>query len=252
MNMRRLLLTALLLTALLLSGGVQPPPLTAQLPSSGLTRRNASQLADEPGTITVEGLLPKPVVVKIPAEVTIYYHSDLQRPLGTMAAGTIVTLVALGDTAYRVRGRARHGDVAGWLKPADVIHPDPNLHANLKKVYDRQIQVQALIAKNEVALGMTQDEVRQSLGKPTRTTRKVTPQGRDDAFEYAVFERVPQTVTGRDAIGRIVQSIVYVKVETGTLSIHFKDDVVDTIEEKKGNPLGNGGIKIVVPPVFVW
>jgi hypothetical protein len=241
----------LLAPALLLLGCCLPPSSPAQVnPSS--SRRGASQLADEPGTITIEGLLPKPVAVKIPKEVTVYYNADLQRPLGTMAAGTIVTLVALGETAYRVRGRARHGDVAGWLKPADVIHPDPNLHTNLKKVYDRQVQVRDLIANNEVALGMTQDEVRQSLGKPTRTSSKLTAAGRDDTLEYAVFERVPQTVTGRDALGRIVQSIVYVKVETGTLSIHFKNNIVETIEEKKGSPLGNGGVKIVVPPVFVW
>lgn len=239
--------------ALLLLGSLASlTPSAAQLPTNTLTRRNTSKLADEPGTITVEGLLPKPVVVKIPAEATIYYNADFQRPLGTMAPGTIVTLVALGDTAYRVRGRARHGDVSGWLKPTDVIHPDPNLHANLKKVYDRQIQVQDLIAKKEVALGMTQDEVGLSLGKPTRTSSKLSAQGRDDTFEYAIFERVPQTVTGRDAIGNIVQSIIYVKVETGTLSIHFKDAIVDSIEEKLGHPLGNGGIKIVVPPVFVW
>lgn len=241
------------MTALLLLGSLASlTPSAAQLPPNTLTRRNTSKLADEPGTITVEGLLPKPVVVKIPAEATIYYNADFQRPLGTMAPGTIVTLVALGDTAYRVRGRARHGDVSGWLKPTDVIHPDPNLHANLKKVYDRQIQVQDLIAKKEVALGMTQDEVGLSLGKPTRTSSKLSAQGRDDTFEYAIFERVPQTVTGRDAIGNIVQSIIYVKVETGTLSIHFKDAIVDSIEEKLGHPLGNGGIKIVVPPVFVW
>ena len=239
--------------ALLLLGSLASlTPSAAQLPPNTLTRRNTSKLADEPGTITVEGLLPKPVVVKIPAEATIYYNADFQRPLGTMAPGTIVTLVALGDTAYRVRGRARHGDVSGWLKPTDVIHPDPNLHANLKKVYDRQIQVQDLIAKKEVALGMTQDEVGLSLGKPTRTSSKLSAQGRDDTYEYAIFERVPQTVTGRDAIGNIVQSIIYVKVETGTLSIHFKDAIVDSIEEKLGHPLGNGGIKIVVPPVFVW
>lgn len=241
-----------IVTALLLMGSVYPERVTGQLPLNGLPRRNSSKLADEPGTITVEGLLPKPVVVKVPNEATIYYHSDFQRPLGSMAPGTIVTLVALGDTAYRVRGRARHGDVAGWLKPTDVIHPDPDLHANLKKVYDRQIQVQALIAKNEVALGMTQEEVRESLGKPTRTTSKLTPFGREDTVEYAVFERVPQTVTGRDALGRLVQTIVYVKVETGTLSIHFKDNIVDTIEEKKGHPLGGGGIKIVVPPIILW
>lgn len=215
------------------------------------TPGGSSGLADEPGTISVEGLLPKPVVVKVAAEATIYYHADLQRALGSMAPGTLVTLVALGDNAYRVRGRARHGDVAGWLRPTDVISPVPDLQANLKKIYQRQMEVRALIAQNEVALGMTQAEVRESLGKPTRTSRKLTQAGREETLEYAVFERVPQAITGRDPLGNIVQSIVYVKVETGTLSVHLKDDLVDSIEEKKGNPLGNGGVKIVVPPILL-
>jgi hypothetical protein len=218
----------------------------------GQTRRasNTSSLPDEPGTITVEGLLPKPVIVKVAQEATVYYHADLQRPLGAMAPGTVVTLVALGDNAYRVRGRARHGDVAGWLRPADVISPDPDLHENLKKVHARQLQVRELIAKNEVALGMTAEEVRLSLGKPTRSNSKLTAFGREDTLEYSIFERVPQTITGRDALGNIVQSIVYVKVETGTLSISLKDNLVDAIEEKQGSPLGGGGVKIVVPPII--
>ncbi len=245
MNPCRLLLTGLVLALSL------PVPALAQLPTSGLAGRNGSKLADEPGTITVEGLLPKPVVLKVATECTIYYHSDLQRALGSMAPGTIVTLVAIGDTAYRVRGRARHGDVAGWLRPADVISPDPDLHENLKRVHARQMQVRALIANKEVALGMTMDEVRESLGKPTRTSSKVSTFGREDTLEYAIFERVPQTVTGRDAFGRIVQSVVYVKVETGTLNVQFKDNVVETIEEKQGNPLGGGGVKIVVPPIVI-
>lgn len=229
-----------------------PVPLPAQLPlGGGLARRAESRLADEPGTITIEGLLPNPVIVKVAHEATIYYHSDLQRPLGSMAPGTVVTLVALGETAYRVRGRARHGDVAGWLRPTDVISPDPDLHENLKKVYARQKQVRELIANKEVALGMTLEEVRESLGKPARTSSKVTAFGREDTLEYATFERVPQAVTARDAFGRIIQSIVYVKVETGTLSVQLKDNIVEAIEEKQGNPLGGGGVKIVVPPILL-
>jgi hypothetical protein len=45
----------------------------------------------------------------------IYYQGDMQRALGAMAPGTPVLLVAMTDTAYKVRGRARHGDVAGWI-----------------------------------------------------------------------------------------------------------------------------------------
>jgi hypothetical protein len=65
-----------------------------------------------------------------------------------------------------------------------------------------------------------------------------------------MYEKVPQVTTGRDAFGQIVQTIVYVKVEVGTLSLSFKDNVVDEIEETKGNPLGNGGVQIVPAPIL--
>jgi len=48
-----------------------------------------------------------------------------------------------------------------------------------------------------------------------------------------------------------VQTVVYVKVEVGTLSVSFKDGVVSEIEETKGNPLGGGGVQIIPPP-FVF
>ena len=137
------------------------------------------------------------------------------------------------------------------MPKADLQSSDPNLHDNLKKLFERQQKVQALIAANEVALGMTVDEVEQSLGKPSRRSSRVTAAGREDSLEYSTYDRVPQVVTGRDPLGRIVQSVVYVKVETGSLSVTFKDRIVTAIEEKKGNPLGNGGVKIVVPPVIL-
>jgi hypothetical protein len=61
---------------------------------------------------------------------------------------------------------------------------------------------------------------------------------------------VPQTTTGRDAFGQLVQTVVYVKVEVGTLAVNFKDGVVSEIEETKGNPLGGGGVQIIPPPLF--
>jgi hypothetical protein len=210
-----------------------------------------SRLATEPGTISVEELLPRPLVLPVgQQEATIYYQSDMQRVLGTMAPGTRVTLVGLSDTAYRVRGRARHGDVSGWMRPQDLVMPAPDTADNLRKLYERQLAVDELIASREVALGMTSEEVKQALGRPSRTRRKQTAFGNEEVLEFATFERVPQVVTGRDGFGNLVQSIVYVRVETGTLSVTLKNGVVEEIEETKGNPLGGGGVKIVVPPLF--
>lgn len=214
--------------------------------------RNKSSLQTlDPGTFSVEGMTPKPVVVKVQLEAPVYPSSKLQGALGSFAPGTLVTLIAMSDTAYRVRGRARHGDVAGWVRQTDVISPDPNLATNLKKLHERTAKVEELIQNHQVALGMTSQEVQASLGKPSRTSAKVNAQGKEEKLEFSIYDRVPQTTTGRDAFGNLVQTVVYVKVEVGTLGVSFKDGVVSEIEETKGNPLGGGGAQIVPPP-FVF
>ncbi len=211
----------------------------------------ATGIAPEPGTISLEGVLPQPVRLVVRADAIIYYHATFDSALGNMAAGTVVTLAGLSETGYRVRGRARHGDVAGWMKIADLQSKDPLLHEKLKAFYERQKQISELVGNHQVALGMTLDEVQQSLGKPTRKSSRVTAAGREDKVEYAVFEKVPQVMTGRDPYGQLVQSTVYVKVEVGTLSISFKSGVVEAIEETKGNPLQGGGVKIVPIPIIL-
>jgi hypothetical protein len=71
--------------ALLLMGSAYPERVTGQLPLNGLPRRNASKLADEPGTITVEGLLPSLSWSRSPKKPPSIINSDFQRPLGSMA-----------------------------------------------------------------------------------------------------------------------------------------------------------------------
>ncbi|MBE7495066.1 MAG: hypothetical protein HS117_08985 [Verrucomicrobiaceae bacterium] len=216
-----------------------------------LAKPRPSTLPQEPGTFSVEGLTPKPILVRIQAETPVYTTNKFERAIGSFAPGVPVTLVAMSDTAYRVRGRARHADVAGWVKQADVLSRDPMLADKLKKLFERTQQVAELIKNNQVALGMTSEEVQASLGRPTRTSAKINAAGKQERLEYAMFEKVPQVTTTRDAFGQLVQTVIYVKVEVGTLALSFKDGVVDEIEETKGNPLGAGGVKMVpVPIVF--
>lgn len=213
-------------------------------------RRPTSRLAVEPGTIHVEDILTKPVILKVVSDAPIYVSSKLDRAIGSMMPGTLVKLVAISDTAFRVRGKARHGDTSGWLRAADVLSPDPNLVPNLKKLHERQTKVEELITAHQIALGMTSEEVLASMGKPSRKSSKLSAAGKDEKFEYVIFERIPQYNTSVDAFGRAVQTVTYIKVETGSLSVNFKNDIVDTIEETKGNPLGGGGVKIVPGPVI--
>jgi hypothetical protein len=39
-------------------------------------------------------------------------------------------------------------------------------------------------------------------------------------------------------------------METGNLTVTLKDDVVESVEETKGHPLGSGGVKIVPAPMI--
>ncbi len=226
---------------------------SAQFSSSTRKSTKSTLLAPEPGTIDVEDLLKKPVTLKVLQESPIYTRSTMQQALGSMPPGTLVKLVGLSDTGYRVRGRARHGDVSGWMRLQDLLSPDPNLVPNLKKLHQRQTEVEALIAAKQIALGMTGEEVQASLGKPNRKSSKLSNAGKDETLEYVVYDRIPQYNTGFDALGRPVQTVVYIKVETGSMSVNLKENVVESIEETKGNPLGTGGVKIVPGPViFGW
>lgn len=222
--------------------------------SSATAQTNRSRLAErtDPGAIYVEDILPKPVRLSVAADSVIYYQSDMQRALGSMAPGTLVQLVAMSDTGYKVRGRARHGDVAGWMRMADLRAPDPQLPEKLKAFYARQKKVDELIAKKQVALGMTAPEVEASLGRPTRKSSKISAAGREEVLEYSIFEKVPQVTTGRDSLGNLVQTTIYVKVEVGRLTISFQNYAVSEISESMGNPLGTGGVKIVPGPIMVF
>ena len=220
----------------------------AQFPVTSSSRNKSSLQSLEPGTFSVEGMTPKPIVLKVQLEAPVYPTSKFQGALGSFAPGTLVTLIAMSDTAYRVRGKARHGDVAGWVRQADMLSADPNLATNLKKLYERTKKVEELIQNHQVALGMTNQEVQASLGKPSRTSAKVNAQGKEEKLEFSIYDKVPQTTTTTNGFGQLVQTVIWVKVEVGTLGVSFKDGVVSEIEETKGNPLGGGGVQTVPAP----
>jgi hypothetical protein len=100
---------------------------------------------------------------------------------------------------------------------------------------------------------MTLDEVKASLGTPNRKSARVTANGREETYEYSVYKTIPQYTNGRDSFGNLVQSVTYVKVETGRLTVLFHGGSVGEIQESQGNtPLAGAAIKIVPAPVNVF
>lgn len=205
----------------------------------------------EEGAIYLEDLLVKPARLATIADAPIYYHNDLARYLGTLRKGQIVELQAITDKAYRVRGVAQQGQVAGWVDPKYLNPLKKDFVDNLKQNAARLEQVKALIAKNEVAINMTPEEVQQALGKPTKKTSHVDAGGRQDIWEFIRYERVPQETVGRDFNGNLVSTITYIKVPTGKLAITFANNLVSALEQTEGSLEKGAQPKIVSAPFAV-
>ena len=208
----------------------------------------AGAVIREPGAIYLEDLTPKPVKLAMLAPAPIYYQSDMARYLGTLRKGQLVELQAVGDHAYRVRGQAQQGQVAGWVDPKNLSPLKKEFLSALKQNADRQTEVNALIARNEVAINMTPEEVSASLGKPAKTTSRLDAAGREEIWEFVRYERVPQSVTGYDSAGRLVTRTVYVKVPAGKLAVTFGNNLVSALEQIEGTFARDARVKIVAAP----
>jgi len=205
----------------------------------------------EAGAIYLEDLLVKPARLATVADAPIYYHNDLGQYLGTLKKGQIVELQAVTDKAYRVRGMAQQGQVAGWVDPKYLNPLKKDFLDNLKQNAVRLEQVKALIAKSEVAINMTPEEVQQSLGKPTKKTSRLDATGREDIWEFIRYVSVPQETVGRDNFGNLVSNIIYVKVPAGKLSVTFANNLVTALEQTEGNLEHGAQVKMIPAPFAI-
>ena len=230
---RPLVLLLLLLTAL---------PLPAQRPSS---------LSRERGAVYVEDFTDEPVRLTLPAPATAFADPSARRRLGQLLGGQKVDLIAFTEKACRVRGRAAHDTIVGWVGLKYLQSDDPQLFERLQQAAARQADVEKYIARKEVAIGMTPDEVVRALGRPDEETTNVRQEASSGSFSYVTWDRIPQRTLARDRYGRLVQTITYIKVETGRLTVEFENGTVASLQSTKGRPNWNNS-RIVVPPIEIW
>lgn len=230
----------------------------------------SSPIIRDPGAIYLSDFGLKPLKLKMLKAAPCYFDIGLTRYAGTLRFPQIVQVEAVADHACRIRGNAQQGGVAAWLD-YQYLEPLPDgLLANLKKSEERRKIVEALIAKAEVAIGMTVDEVGRSLGKPQKKTNRADKAGTQQVWEYIKYELVPQTtyapgygqavipnpnpnkpgkviVTG----GGLVPTTTYLKVPVGKLAVTFKDGIVESLDQTEGT-LAGGQVSIVTPPLNIY
>jgi len=212
-----------------------------------------SLLESDPDVVYLAQTIKKPIELTVIKETPVYSDKGGVSRIGTLKAGQTLPLEAMTDKAYKVRGQGTSNDIAGWVPPAAFSSKDPDFVANLKKLYTRQIEVQALIAAKKVAIGMNPDEVAMSRGKPTKTTVRRTNAGQSGTWEYIDYETVNHYTTRVDPrTGQAYRQLAYsTQEEKSKVVIEFTNDVVSAIEESEDHKGGN--VRVIVPPVvFGW
>lgn len=213
-----------------------------------------SLLNNDPDVIYMSEHLDRTIHLTVSQSATIYATKNGVRKLGTYPANTKVELLAIGgENAYRVKGKAKHGVVSGWVSPQLLSSKDKNFIANLKLLYQRQIIVQELIANKDVAIGMTLEEVTASMGDPTKTEVKQTRKGEVGKWDYIVSEEEKhyRTVVDRHT-GQTYRQLSHITTEERSrISLEFEDSIITSVTRKKNN--GPGKVRIIpVPVIFGW
>jgi hypothetical protein len=225
------------------------------LPMQAQTKRagRKSLLDTDPSVVYMEQALKKPVELKVIKEAPVFSDKEGKQRLGTLKADQTVRLEAITDKIYRVRGQGTREGISGWVAPWAFSSTDPEFVANLKQLYQRQIQVQALIDNKQVAAGMTLDEVALAKGKPTKTSLRKTATGQSGRWEFIEYEEIKNYVTEIDRVtGQAYRRLVSVtQEEKCKTAVEFENDTVTAVEESEDRKGGN--VRIIVPPViFHW
>ena len=184
-------------------------------------------------------------------DASVYSLLNQGRYLGVIAKGRPVELLAVSEKGLRVRGMAQQGQVSGWVDATFLTPLKVEFIESLRANAKRKAEVDALIAKNEVGLNMTHDEVAASLGKAQKKTSKLDAAGRKEVWEFVRYTRVPQETTGYDRDGRLVRSTVWVKVPSGKLSVTFDNDLVSALEQTEGTTEPQAPVRIIPAPIVV-
>jgi hypothetical protein len=233
----------------------------------------AGPIVREPGVLYLSDFEIKDPRFALTGAAPCFFNSDMKRYAGTLRFPQRVELDAVSPAGmYRVRGNARQGGVAAWIEPRFLDGVPEDLVPKLRAAEERRREVEALIARNEVAIGMTLDEVGRSLGKPQKRSSMTNREGSTQTFEYVRYKLVPQTLYTPSYAQNILgitpdprrrfetvlvrggyglnASTVYVKVPVGTINVSFVNGIVESIEESEGTLVG-ANASIVVPPVNV-
>jgi hypothetical protein len=191
-----------------------------------------------------------PLMLKVRVRAPLMFTRDRSSILGHVSPGQVVTVLGVGETQYYISSQIATGPARGWVR-SDAIEPlAPEVLADIKQRRERTQKHKDLIDRHEVAIGMTPEEVRASLGKPDKTTRTVTKEGAEELWSYVTYRYLPQYSYVQDKYGQMNPNVIYQRMPIGHKTIVFRNGEValieDHVEDRPPPP-----VSTVVPPLII-
>jgi hypothetical protein len=222
------------------------------LPCVGqLSRPERKSLLDnDPNVVYLAEMSNYQIELSVIKEAPVFSDKEGKHRLGFLRSDQKVKVDALTDKAYKVRGKGTQDGIAGWVPPWAFSSKDPDFVIHLKSFYERQIQVNGLIASRDIALGMTIEEVGKSLGKPTKSSLRQTAEGQSGKWEFIEYEEQKNYAFVRDPYtGQTFRKLVSVtQIEKSKRVVEFINNVISAIEDKEDR--GASAVRTIIPPIF--
>jgi hypothetical protein len=197
----------------------------------------------------LDKLNESPLRLKTLQRTPITFSRDSRSEMAHLAQSQTVTVVGVAEGKYYVDARIVTGPARGWVAADALESPPADLIETLRKRHERLVAHRALIARHEVALGMTTEEVRASLGKPERRTRIRTEAGEEEQWMYLTYRYLPYYTNYYDDKGVLRQLVYYRRVPAGHKTITFRGgEVVATADEENRGERAPEAVVIPVPP----
>lgn len=197
----------------------------------------------EPDVLYFEGNLPNKITATVQNQATVYLNRDFQSVLAALYPGQTMELVGMCPEGFLIKSTYRNNSVLGWIRPVDLpAGIDTNLFAEAKKSQEHRDAVNVAISNKTVIQGMTQDEVKQSVGRPEQTTSHSDANGTVLTWTYTTYREDPQYTYVLNAYGQPSLVTTYVKIPIGQLIVDFVNGGVTAVTQRKVDPNSTTGV----------
>lgn len=214
----------------------------------------AQSLDAYPDVVYVKEFSEKSIKLKVTKAGIVFASKKGGRQRGALKVGSSVELVGFTDNAYQIRGKSSTGNgVSGWVSPLALTAKDKEFVKKFKAVYERQVIVKGLIAQKEIAIGMTEDEVAQVLGEPTKTKVRRDAEGATTTWEFVEYEIEKHYANYRDPVtGGIFRQLSHTtKEEASKTIVEFENGAASTIEQSEDKSKARSRI-VTTPMMIFW